>query len=222
GRNEKRLRKVGESCQAIKTIVADLGQRDGRDAIVREIHCSVPNLIINCAGFGLYGDAIVGSTKAQLNILEVNGVAPLELTLEGAKALQKNQKRGVILNISSMAGEFVSPGVSVYGASKAFLTRFSQAVDFELRSSGIRVLASLPGMVATDFANRAAARKVRLKNPFVMNPQFVARQIYKQIMTRKRVMRFHWPYRVSYAFTRLFGFSPLIQKIIYNNVTSRL
>ena len=64
---------------------------------------------------------------------------------------------GVILNVSSLAGEIFIPDFAVYAASKAYVTRFSEALRIEVRGDGVRVVAVCPGPVRTEFG--AVARR---------------------------------------------------------------
>ncbi|MBS0439611.1 MAG: SDR family NAD(P)-dependent oxidoreductase, partial [Proteobacteria bacterium] len=59
--------------------------------------------------------------------------------------------RGAIVNVSSVAGSFPYTGGNVYGASKAFVTQFSQNLRCDLHGSGVRVTSVEPGMAETEF-----------------------------------------------------------------------
>jgi len=62
---------------------------------------------------------------------------------------------GGVINVSSLAGESASPYTATYAATKAFVTSFSEALSEELRGSGVRVQALLPGFTRTEFQERA-------------------------------------------------------------------
>jgi len=221
GRNKTRLEEIGDEVKAEKIVVADLLNRDQRKELIRVIRAYIPDLVINNAGYGIYGDALSISVEEQLGILEVNGEAPLELTLEAIRALVGAEKRGVIMNVSSVAGEHPCPGMSVYGAAKSFLTHVSQALNTELSSKGVNILVSCPGMVATDFANRAAKRAIKIDRK-ILTPQFAAEQIWKQITKRKEKHIFNWQYRLgSYVATHLIPVS-LIKKMIWKQIKQRV
>lgn len=167
GRNIEKLHTVAKELQAEEAIAADLQKREERHKLVALIRSKMPELVINNAGFGLYGDLMSLSVEEQLSILEVNATAALELTLEAARALIQAGKRGVILNVSSVAGEYPCPGMSVYGATKAFLTSFSEALHTEAAPKGVSVLVSCPGMVKSDFAARASKKAIKpAEGPF--------------------------------------------------------
>lgn len=179
----------------VQILSADLTQPQDRQRLILTMHEQVPDLIINSAGIGLYGEALTYSTAEQVNILEVNSRALLELTLEAARALLSKEKKGVIFNISSAAGFQVMPSMAVYAASKAFVTHFSQAFDFEVKPYGVRILTLCPGMVATDFQQRAGGKKDSYQVG-TMTSSFVAKQIWKQIEQLNSFSIIDWKYRL--------------------------
>ncbi len=198
----------------------DLCTKEGREKILHTISERVPDLVINNAGFGVYGEAVFASLDAQEAMIEVNVTAVVDITLHAAKCLIAAKKEGVILNVSSCAGEFATPGMAVYGATKAFVTKFSQSVDFECAPFGVRVLASLPGQVDTGFATKAAGRSVP-KQRFSMSPRFAAEQILAQVEKRKQKHIFDLRYRVATLLSKVLP-EKFFMKILYNQIRARL
>jgi uncharacterized protein len=222
GRNQEKLKNLGRELQAEAIIVADLKVKEERQRLIDVIREKKPDLVINNAGFGLYGAAHEFPVEDQLSILEVNGMASLELTLEAVRSLVGAQKKGLILNISSVAGEFPCPGMSVYGGTKAFLTSVSQALNTELSLKGIHVLVSCPGMIATDFANRAAKKNIKISGGPVLSAPSAAQHIWKQIQKRKEKDIFNWVYRLGCLFARYLAPTSLIKLIIWNRIKKRV
>src|SRR5262249_3016587 len=137
GRNQHELQSLQDSLSKkvkVRVVQADLVQEMGRKNLIDVLHTQVPDVVINNAGFGLYGEALSYPTEDQIHILEVNGRAVLELSLEAARALISANKRGVILNVSSASAFQVLPNMAVYAASKAFVNSFSEAFDFEVKT----------------------------------------------------------------------------------------
>jgi uncharacterized protein len=204
GRNQEELSLLKKQFpqESIEIHRADLLQPEGRSVVVTLIRERVPDLVINCAGLGLYGDALSYSTEEQLAILEVNINALVEITLQAARTLFFKKKKGIILNVSSAAGFDFYPGMAVYAASKAFVTSFSEAFDFEMQKSGIRILTSCPGMVETNFQFRAG--EVQQNNPVkMMNSNYVAKEIWEQIQSLQSVKIIDWRYRMINIFSYL-------------------
>ena len=196
GRNPEELQLLKESLSqqvGVESLQADLNQSLDRQRLISILHERAPDIVINNAGFGLYGEALTYSMNEQVDILEVNGRAVLELTLEAARALISRKKKGVILNVSSAAGFQILPSMAVYAASKAFVNHFSQAFDFEVKRYGIRVLTLCPGMVATHFQKRAGS--INGQQVGMMAASFVAEQIWKQINRLDSLSIIDWKYR---------------------------
>ena len=221
-RNLQRLEKIAHEVQAQKWIVADLQNSLQRQELVTLIREELPDLVVNNAGFGIYGDALSIPVHDQLSILEVNAAVPLELTLEAVRAWALAGKKGIVMNISSVAGEHPCPGMSVYGASKSFLTQVSCALNSEMNPKGIYVLASCPGMTATDFANRAAGKPIPFKQGPIMTAHYAAEQIWKQIEKRQEKHIFNWQYRLGSMFATRFMSRSWVKKNIWNRIKQRL
>jgi len=181
----------------VTTLIGDLRDPSHREEITNCIESELPDLIVNNAGIGLYGPALMHTTKEQLDILDINAKALLELTLEGARALMNAQKPGIILNISSAASFFTYPTFSVYAASKAFVTNFSVGFDQEMREYGIRVLCSCPGQIETGFRIKAAKNFPQRRVKQALHPSKATRLILKQIKKEKTLSVIDWRYRFA-------------------------
>jgi uncharacterized protein len=216
GRNEENLQKLGEELGA-RYVTADLEKEKERRLLIEAVKNEPFDLFINCAGFGMYGEMLSVPVHRQMSILEVNAAAPIELTLEAARALISRKKKGVILNVSSVAGDFCSPGMGLYGPAKACLTNFSRTLNTELAPKGVHVLVSCPGMVDTQFAQRAAGKSVKLRG-IVMTPEFAAQEILEQIERRQEKRTFNWFYRLSVMLTPI----SLAKKLIWKRMQERL
>lgn len=222
GRNQQQLHALQKNLSRqvkVQTVQADLSHEEERKSLIEVLHTQSPEIVINNAGFGLYGEALTYSTIEQTQILEVNGKAVLELTLEAARALISVNKKGVILNVSSGAAFQFLPSMAVYAASKAFINHFSVAFDFEVKSYGIRILTLCPGMVATNFQARAGG--VSKRRTGLMEADFIAEQIWKQIGQLRPLKIIDWKYRFL---TRLSFLIPrsFIAKMVKNIISQRM
>jgi len=116
----------------------------------RALYCDV---LINCAGFGLYGSAATVNIKSQLDLLDVNVRALTELTLLFLPGmLQRN--RGGVLNVGSITSYLPGPYMAAYFASKAFVRSFSSALSSEVAGTSVSVTCLNPGVVRTAFFER--------------------------------------------------------------------
>ncbi|MBR4940410.1 MAG: SDR family NAD(P)-dependent oxidoreductase [Clostridia bacterium] len=115
------------------------------------------DLLVNCAGSGISGAVEFTAPDLARSQLEVNLFGTANLCRLALPLLRET--RGMILNVSSVAGVLPIPFQTWYSASKAALNSFSAALANEVRPFGVRVCAVMPGDVKTGFT---AARQ---KNP---------------------------------------------------------
>lgn len=110
-------------------------------------------LLINNSGFGSCGPFPEPSLERQLAMMRLNALAPVHLT--GRLLPLLAARGGVVLNVSSTASFQPTPWMATYGATKAFLTSWSLAMDEEWRQRGLRFVALCPGPTATNFFREA-------------------------------------------------------------------
>ena len=113
-----------------------------------------PDLLVNNAGFGLMGKAALLDHDEQIEMINLNVRTLTELSLRYGDVMRQNG-RGGIINVTSVAGTLPGPNMAVYYATKAYILSFSEALSVELRSSGVQVTAVLPGVTRTGFHRRA-------------------------------------------------------------------
>lgn len=177
----------------------------------------VPDLVINNAGFTLYGDAL---SHPQEEIFAVNAKATFAITLAAAEALRKKGKPGVILNVSSAASLLPFPGMATYAAAKAFVASFSQSFDAEMKPYGIRILTTLPGQINTLFATRAAGKPYQ-PTYFSMSAESAARLIWKQILQKKPYQVIDGPTRWLIKLAALLP-QELVNKYLFKEINNRI
>ncbi len=110
-------------------------------------------LLVNNSGFGAYGRFPEPSVDDQLEMLDVNIRAVVQLT--GSLLPILKARGGAVVSIASTAAFQPTAFLSAYGASKAFVLHWSLALNEELRGTGVRALAVCPGPTSTDFFKRA-------------------------------------------------------------------
>jgi short-subunit dehydrogenase len=119
------------------------------------------DLLINNAGFGLFGEFVdlpMARIQEMLRLHVHTIVESIRLFLPG----MIERGTGRIINVASVAGLLPVPYLAEYAATKAFLITFSEALAEEVRSSGVRVQVCCPGSTETDFHATAGFRP---KNP---------------------------------------------------------
>ena len=113
-------------------------------------------LLVNNAGFGSHGKLADASPAIQESMLRLHVVAPMRLTQAALPVLLAN-RRGGIVNVSSVASFIYSAGNVNYCATKAYLTTFSEGLAAELAGTGVRVQALCPGFTRSEFHQRMDA-----------------------------------------------------------------
>ncbi len=159
-RREDRLQEMKESLRTdVTAIRADLSKREECLDLFRQVENEDIRIVINNAGFGVFGEFDKTDLDAELDMLQVNVDALHILTKLFLKKF-KEKNEGYILNVASSAGFFPGPLFSSYYASKAYVVRLTQAIAEELRRDGSNVYAGVlcPGPVATEFNAVANAR----------------------------------------------------------------
>ena len=114
-----------------------------------------PNLavLVNNAGFGTRDALADASPARQEAMLQLHAMAPMRLTQAALPVLLKN-KRGAIVNVSSVASFVFSANNVNYCATKAYLRVFSEGLAAELAGTGVRVQALCPGFTRSEFHRR--------------------------------------------------------------------
>ena len=111
------------------------------------------DILINNAGVGLHGDFVAQEVAANSAQVQLNCVTLIELTGLFMPAMTR-AGRGMVINVASTAAFQPTPGMAVYGATKAFVLSFTEALWQETKSTGVRVFALCPGATETEFFAR--------------------------------------------------------------------
>jgi hypothetical protein len=200
----------------------DLTNPEALDELIALIHHLTPDLVINNAGIGYYGEATAHPTQESLEVIDLNIRALTAISLESAKALKKKAIPGTILNISSAAAFFPFPSFNVYAASKAYVNAFSCALDSELSKQGIRVLTVCPGQIATPFRTRAARGNPQQEDPWTIPVQSAVQYILEQIQDKKTLHIIDRRYRMALFFARHFLPRQWVLRFLEKSIHTRL
>ncbi len=167
----------GERCSSYRL---DLSSLDTVQAFLAELKPSAPpSVLVNCAGMVQDG-LVMGDIKERLALVTaVNYLAPAMIAAHVAK-LMAAERRGHIVNITSVAARRPGAGNAVYGSSKAALERFTASLALEVARFKVRTLCVAPGFVDTPmfrtFAKDGPEQFIRSSIPMreVLKPQDVA------------------------------------------------
>jgi NAD(P)-dependent dehydrogenase (short-subunit alcohol dehydrogenase family) len=150
-RSAERVEAAAEELGALG-VAADVSNEEDCDRLVEahiERHGGL-DVLVNSAGIGIGGNVETLSTKHIDLQLDVNIRGLVLVTRAAIPHLRKS--RGLVVNLASIAGTMATPGLSIYGASKAAVISFTRSLNDELDADGVRATALCPGFVDTDMA----------------------------------------------------------------------
>ena len=140
-------------------IAADLAQPGAGPALAGEVERRglVVDVLVNNAGFATYAPFEQASPEREREEVQLNVVAVVDLTHSFFPGMLA-RGRGAVVNVASTAAFQPVPYMAVYGATKAFVLSFSEALWVEARGRGVSVLALCPGPTETNFFEVAGAQ----------------------------------------------------------------
>jgi uncharacterized protein len=224
GRNPEKLKNTGRALAKkysirVRNVFADFSDLKDVNRLVRFIRSRNDiTVLVNNAGFGNlkpFGD---DDLEQQTGMVLVHVLAPAKLVHAVLPQMKRNRK-GVIINVSSMAGFAPSSVDALYCSTKAFLINFSESLYMGLKLYGIRVQALCPGFTRTEFHTRMGMKREDLKDKGVfkwMRPEDVVAASMKQLQRDAPVCIPGFWNRVLYYFIRI-----LPRKLYYRIVEGR-
>lgn len=160
GRDKARLQMTLDSLkqpQSHRVLLSGLSARKDVDEFIEQILLEDDLVgVVNNAGFGVWGAFEMCESVPQLDVLRVDLLAPVILTHALLPRLKR--QKGFVINVSSLAGETPLPYMSTYGAAKAGLTFWSEALRAELQGL-VKVVTLAPGPSPTGFRDVSGAPK---------------------------------------------------------------
>lgn len=185
-RREDRLKELQKELKTSSEIIcADVSNVETCKEIYNKVKDKEIDIVINNAGFGIFGEFTDIDLDRELNMIDVNIKAVDILTKLFLKDF-KEKNKGYILNVASSAAFLPGPLLSSYYASKAYVLRLTEAIYEELRheKSNVYVGALCPGPVDTEF-NDVASVKFALKG---LTSSYVAKYAIDKMFKRKLVI----------------------------------
>jgi len=156
-RREDRMRELAEELaerHAVRaeTFGCDVAEPEGRARLIGEVaeRGLTVEILINNAGFGSGGTFHALDGEGETGMVRTNVEAVVALTSAWLPGMVE-RRRGAVLNLASLIAFQPVPFQATYGASKAFVLSFTQAVHEEVRGTGVTITALCPGPVRTEF-----------------------------------------------------------------------
>ncbi len=187
-RNRQRLEEIAVELKPtpVQVLAKDLSLVGAAEGVHREV--PRVDVLVNNAGYGVYGRFIETPLDDELGMLQLNMTALVVLTKLYLPAMAA-ARNGKILNVASTAAFQPGPLMALYYATKAFVLSFSEAIGSELEGTGVTVTALCPGPTATGFQARSKVEKSRLfQRMKVMDAHAVAEAGYHGLMAGKPVV----------------------------------
>jgi uncharacterized protein len=176
----------------VDVLAADLTTDNGIELVEQHLIDSPVELLVNNAGVASSGSFADSDLARQDDIVRLNVLALMRLT-RAAIGPMIAAGHGGILNVSSLAGEQPLKGFATYGASKAFVTAFSESIAAEVRSAGVHVTVLKPGYVYTEM-NPDGPDPASAAGRFWLHPDEVARHALDAVEAGRliSVPGLHW------------------------------
>jgi uncharacterized protein len=156
-RREERLNAVAEQVRGqrgvqVETVIMDLSLPDAPQQLYDRLKANnrQVDVLINNAGFGLYGEFIKLDWEREQNMLQLDIMTVVHMTKLFARDMVA-RNFGYILQVSSIGAYQPSPLYATYSAAKSFVLNFSEAVNYELRRTNVRISVVSPGITKTEF-----------------------------------------------------------------------
>lgn len=211
-RREEKLKELGEKCRAkVRPIALDLADRESFAVYKDVLETEKPEIkvLVNAAGFGLFGTFTEMDMNRQLDIIDLNDGA---LTAMCHMSIPYMPEGSHIINLASNSSWQPVPYINVYGASKAYVMSFSRALGVELKKQGIHVMAVAPGWIKTEFFDHAVHDDtIKYYDRYYTAEQVIERAM-KDMRKKKTVSILGFPVRMQVRAVKLLPVS-LIMKI---------
>ncbi len=198
-------------------LVKDMSQHSAPDEIYAELQSLgvTVDALVNCAGYGTHNRFDRSDLAEELAMIQVNATSLVHLTRLFLPGMLE-RGFGRILTVGSTGSFGPVPYMAAYGATKAFVLSFSEALSEEMKGTGVSVTALCPGVTITGFQERAQVHGTALLRGPVMTADEVALIGYKALMSGKVVV-------VPGAFNQLMTFSPrLVPRSLTRWLSARL
>lgn len=152
--------------------VADLSAPEGMDSISELLRSKPYDLLVNNAGFAVYGPFHQTDLQALRRMTGLN----IEALMALSHAFLQGARHGdALINVSSTLAFLPLPGSATYAATKAFVTSFSESLWQEQRGRGVFVMGLCPGITSTEFNRRAGGQDGDLPSSLTQTPAEVVR-----------------------------------------------
>ena len=203
-RREQALKEL-QAAVPVRPVALDLCDPESFKTYAALLAAEKPNvkLLVNAAGFGKFGAYENIPLEEDLRMIDLNCKALVAMTRLTVDYMEKGSH---ILELDSLSAFQPVPYITTYGATKSFVLSYSRAMNRELKSRGIRVMAMNPGWVKTEFFNHALQTndgKVQYYNRLYEAADVVKTGLKDLYKTKKDVSIHGFPVKAQVFFVKL-------------------
>jgi short-subunit dehydrogenase len=200
-----RLTSIRAQYLALDLRLPDAGAQLFEETQKRELEI---DMLINNAGFGSMGEFVKLDPDHELDMIQLNIRAVVDLTHRFIKPM-RDRKRGTIINVASTAAFQAVPYMATYAATKAFVLSFSEALWDENRSHGVYVMALCPGVTETNFFEAAGIDRPPMRT--IQTPEEVVETALRALPREKPTVISGWTNFLTVGAERFFPRSFVIK-----------
>jgi len=206
-------------------LIQDLSQADAAQKVFNWFKIKNTNLdvLINNAGYGLYGMSHELAMEKELNMIELNVITLYKMTRLFLPDMMKRNS-GTIINISSNSSFQPVPQLALYAATKVFVSHYSQALNEELKMSGskVKVMTICPAAIRdTKFKKAAKMENVKTFEGLVAtNKKEVAKDVWNAYRNNKSFVMSGIKLRLLYPIVKLLP-RPILNILLKNELSEK-
>lgn len=196
-RREERLAELQQKCRTkVRAFPLDLLDDASFDVYRKALETEKPKIqvLVNGAGFGLFGTFVEMDLKTQLDSIKLNSGALTAMCHISIPYMPAGSK---IVNLASNSSWQPVPYINVYGSSKAYVLNFSRALGVEVKGKGIHVMVVAPGWIQTEFFDHAVHDDTIKYMDKIYSPEEVIEKAMKDLAKNKKVSILGFPVRMQ-------------------------
>ena len=189
----------------VEVIALDLGGDDAAPLLLERATARGRNvqMLVNNAGFGVYGPFEELPWPRQHAMMNLNMMRLTELCWHFVGHMRAHGQPSHVLNVGSMAAFQPTPFFAAYGATKAYVRNFTEALSWELRDTSVRVSCFSPGATRTEFADVAGVHIQPLADRTQMDSPDAVRRAVAGMLAGKAQIVPGWINHLNALLTRL-------------------
>jgi hypothetical protein len=150
-------------------VQADLGTRDGLEAVLEQVRTRPLELLVNNAGFAHYAP-LVNTPESEIEDMILLNITALARLTRAALPGMITRKRGAVIQVASGLAFLPAATRATYSGTKAFVVNFTRAIAEEIKDSGVQVQVLVPALIRTEFHERSGTDLSRFPAGMVMDP----------------------------------------------------